>query len=325
MGEAPARGKEPGNRLGAVGLLAVVVGAGGLAFEVPPDLLTIGSTVGWGLLLLGLALLGAGLIHEWNGPRRWSAVVPGILALAFGGWAFGASADQSLRRCDRSTLRVEGAGRVGWSCVTGDEPVAAAILVESPWARGVEALARGLAERGIVPYVVDAGAWVRNPVRVLPAIAAKARTDLDGVPVGVLSWGEVARELPTFGSLTEADFAIALSVLALDPIEGLADVGTPMLFAFGIMDATYPGHGHAGAMVEAVGELQIEDAAIRVFLGADRDLLTPVARPSIQPTRLASGWLDLLSDWIAQASERGQQADVADRASEAGRQATMAK
>ncbi len=294
--------QEPGNRLGALGLLVAAVGAGGLAFEVPPDLLEIDAFLSWSFVALGLALLVAGLVHEWRGPKRWSALVPGLIALAFAAWAGQAGFTESASRCNRSPIVVEGMGSVGWSCHGDGPPHAVAVLVRTPWARGVPALSRGLAERGVSVYAMDPTAWVADPRGVLTGVAERARADVGGLPLGVVSWGESARELADLAEFVDADFGVAVSMLALEPIDRLGELDVPVLFAYGVDDPSYPGHGHASALVGAVGTVGVEGAVIRVFLGADRDLLVPVRRPFLQPTRLAAGWMDLLTGWIRDTS-----------------------
>ncbi len=149
---------------------------------------------------------------------------------------------------------------------------------------------------------MDPSAWIGQPTEVLRAVAERARSQAGDLPLGVVAWGETARSLPDLSEIVDADFAVALSALALEPIEGLDRLARPVLFAYGVDDATYAGHGHASALNEAVGAAGMDRATIRVFLGADRDLLVPVTRASLQPTRIAPGWIDLFTSWIRDAT-----------------------
>ena len=99
--------KEPGNLLGALGLVLAAVGGGRLLFEVPPVALSLSRGLATAMVASGALLLLSGLIREWSGPRRWSALLPGLAALALGGW-FGAEAANRSRngpRMETITLR----------------------------------------------------------------------------------------------------------------------------------------------------------------------------------------------------------------------------
>ena len=293
MNEAPGgRKKEPGNALGALGLILAGVGGGRLVFEIPPDALSLSRGVALVLCWLGAGLLVAGLVKEWRGPRRWSALLPGVLALTVGGLvaASGLSSEADRPEVDRVKLAAfaaKGAASATVRVSKDRSGLSEACALVIGGAEGVaDAVASGLARLGIVTAVSQelSGSEAQAVQRMLSAQT--------GAPCSLVLDGREPSAVALLSATEAFDRHAVLSAPAADGFRP-ADPVVPTLYLFGAADGW--GHQQASALM---GDLSSDDAVVRVFLAADREFLTPRDEPWRQPGVLAEGFVDMLARWI---------------------------
>lgn len=302
---APARAKEPGNALGAVGLVVTMLGGAALVYDVPPDTLAWPSWVAWPMAVGGIVLLLAGLAREWRGPARRSALIPGLAALAVGSLVVGFAIYPALAgpRQDRIAIPKRGedaAAPLEFSVYTPRhaEATSCALLigVEEPLDRFT---ARELASRGVATGVARSGTI--DPQSTLPHLLEELASRSRAAKCTLVAYGATPASADLLAAAEDFDRAVAVSFQAAKRVSAPRNA-VPTLYLFGGMEPS--GHEHARALhtqLGAPGRDGLPVSVVRIFLGADANLMVPRDRPWIQPGRLPAGYVDMVALW----AERG--------------------
>lgn len=285
--------KEPGNRLGAVGLVLAAIGGGRLLFEVPPVALSLSRSMAAAIATAGALLLFVGLLQEWRGPRRWSALLPGLAALALGGWlgAEAANRSRSGPQVERVTLHT-GAHELSSELYSPrDQEVQGCVVLLGGKTDVSEATARALAGRGLTALRTRV-----SSLEEFSQLGASLKAEMSLSDCGVIVDGRLEQPAALLEAAGDFNRAVAVSMQAADRIMA-PRTAVPTLYLFGGADGS--GHAHASALL---GQLARgggrDDSVLRVFLGGDRDLLLPRTHAWRQPGVLAPGYADLLARWI---------------------------
>lgn len=276
---------EPGNVLGAIGLIVAAVAYGRLWFAVPPSALAVPRPVAWVLGVLGGGLLLAGLHREWTGPRRWSAIVPAVVA-CLGASALGLSA--TLKHADVTSSALP-ADAVKSRTV---EPVACARLIGFPedlsWA-----LSRALAREGVLT-----SARPTTDAEEERTLRNSLSAQVEG-PCGIALFGNAVDSDPPvegFGTVVRPRFDRMVRISTpVGPGFDASPRDQPTLYIYGGADGW--GHGQASALQGHLANTS-RPATLRVFLGADRWLLVPRERPLLEPGLLPAGYAQMIARWI---------------------------
>ena len=310
--------KEPGNYAGAFGLLLMLLGVAGYLIERPPGVLDFGELWGWVLAAAGFALCLWGVVHEWRGPRRRSALLPGVAGIVFAWWLGWAAAEQTRLVYTPVSVSYEGDGTRfdGLLYLPRTERPTAGVVIapgrDELSARSMRSLGRSLARSGVAALVYHRQGWGRPPrpvdARSRMALAedvARAarflagRPRVDGERVGVLAFGEQGWALPL---AAELDPAMSFAVLASTPVpwpDGLTPPRVPTLALYGTAEGGAEGLGvayEASAVLEREGH---PDSRVRVFIRAGELLQDPGDFGTwIQP-RYASGMVDFVATWVS--------------------------
>lgn len=310
--------KEPGNSAGAAGLLLVILGTAGYLIERPPGILDMGEHAGWVLWAAGLALCLWGVIHEWRGPRRRSALTPGVAGIVFAWWLGWVAAEQTRLvytpqavRFEQEGARYEGtlylprAGRAtsGVVVLPGRGPLrprALRSLGRSLARSGVAALVYRRADLAGTPRPLDVRTrdeLARDGARAVRFLAGRPRVDANRV--GVMAFGEQGWVIPTVSGHTPA---VSFAVLASTPLpapDSLAPPRVPTLALYGTDDAVVPGVPTAYRASEWLKADGHPDHRIRVFIRAGHLLEAPGDFGMwIQP-RYARGMVDFVANWMS--------------------------
>lgn len=310
--------KEPGNSAGALGLLLVVTGTAGYLIERPPGFLDLGERWGWALWVGGLAFCIWGVIHEWRGPRRRSALTPGIAGIVFAWWLGWAAAEHTWLVYTPQTVGFVEAG----ADFTGtlylprtERPTSGVVVLPGRGAlrpRALRSLGRSLAREGVAAMVYGradlAGTprpldgrtrdeLARDAARAIRYLAGRPRVDANRV--GVMAFGEQGWVLP---SVPEHSPAVSFVVLASTPMpipEGVAPPSVPTLALYGTGDSVVPGVPSAYQASEWLSEGGHPDRRIRVFIRAGHLLEAPGDFGMwIQP-RYARGMVSFVANWMS--------------------------
>jgi predicted esterase len=304
------REEAPGNRQGALGLGAALLGAGALIPEVPPAALDWHPWIAWALLVLGLALGLAGLMAEWRGLRRWSALVPGLVLLAFICGLEWLSAERTVFAFTQARVALSADDSAGHLLLlrprTGNSDGASLLIVGPQQLDAAPSRAYGrhvaseLARRGLTV------AWYEGPGAPVSSIA-EAVEELGSQPnvsrVGLLGFadgGDVVLKAALQNPAVA--FVIAVSTPVVDP-EPWSQLDTPVLAIWGMDDAHVHPHRNAQRMAEPLARAGNADAMIRIFMRADHEIRRPAAAPWL-PSPFARGYLDLMAGW---ADDRARQ------------------
>jgi len=279
---------EPGNALGALGLILAAAGGARLSFAIPPSALALPRGAAWCLVAVGAVLLVAGLRKEYSGPRRWSALVPGLLALLVGaGFGLRSAQLQGARPATRTAEIESGSDLKVWVPRTGD-PTSCALVVGGGL-DVADAVAEALALEGVAAAAVPT--W--RPAR-LPQ-ARVALSQLASGPCALVIDAQGGNAQPVLAAAPTFDRRVVLSAPAAEGFEaGSAPV--PTLYLFGAADSW--GHAQASALIQQLDGASGEPSVVRVFLGADRDFLVPRQHHWRQPGVLAEGYVRMMARWI---------------------------
>lgn len=310
--------REPGNSAGAAGLLLVVLGTAGYLIERPPGLLDMGENLGWGLWLAGLALCGWGVIHEWRGPRRRSALTPGIAGIVFAWWLGLVAAEQtrlvyipqsvSFQQDGASyegTLYLPRAGRStsGVVILPGRDalrPRAMRSLGRSLARNGVAALVYGRADLAGTPRPLDQRTrdeLAQDAARATRFLAGRPR--VDGNRVGLMAFGEQGWILPAAAARSPAVSFVVMASTPLPVPDSTAPPEVPTLVLYGTSDPVLSGTATAYQAAAWLGEDGHPDHRIRVFIRAGHLLEAPGDFGMwIQP-RYARGMVDFVANWMS--------------------------
>lgn len=307
----PSTTKEPGNALGAVGLIATLLGGAALVYDVPPDTLAWPTWIAWPLAVGGIAMLLAGLAREWNGPARTSALVPGLAALALGAVVVGFAVYPIFAgpRTDRLAIELPAAaGSEGSSAGPIDlvvytprhaEATSCALLTGIQPGLG-RFTARELASRGVATAVATTSGLDDLPsarVGVLTELTRRSSADR----CTLVAYDGTPGSAELLAAAADFDRAVAVSFQAASRVSAPRNA-VPTLYLFGGMEPS--GHEHARALhsqLGAPGRDGLPESVVRIFLGADADLMVPRDRPWLQPGRLPAGYVDMVALW----AERG--------------------
>jgi hypothetical protein len=285
--------KEPGNRLGAAGLVLAAIGGGRLLFDVPPVALSLPRSMAAVMAIAGALLLLGGLLTEWRGPRRWSALLPGVAALALGGW-LGTQAVHRARsgpRIETVTLHEGAHELVSELYSPRDQEVQGCVVLLGGKTDVSEATARALAGRGLVALRTGV-----TSDQELSRLNASLRAELSLSDCGVIVDGRLEEPAALLEAAEGFKRAVAVSMQAADRIMA-PRTAVPTLYLFGGADGS--GHAHASALLGQLARAEgQDDSVLRVFLGGDRDLLLPRTHAWRQPGVLAPGYADMLVRWI---------------------------
>lgn len=288
-GRPGPRAVAPGNRVGAIGLFATLLGGWVLIPEIPA-VSSSWSSAGMALLVFGVAGALFGLHQEWRGPKRWSALLPGLVLLLF------TLVISSVALVRSAAYSVEALDAVGLAIrmPRGVDPGAGTLLVHG----GQEdqelmmRLANALAREGVATAVVDTGSL--GPVHVQ---ALRDRMGRD-VPVGVLIFGDAGARLPQLDR-----FSIDFLVLASAPISetlALGPKGPALLGVYGFNDSVINPHQHGQRLMGVFAKSGRRTQGVQMFLGADHQLRR-TQQAGILPSGFTTSLVDHLAQWMAAA------------------------
>ncbi len=314
-----ARDREPGNRAGGAGLIVLLVGAAGYLIERPPSALDFGEQWGWTLVFGGFALCVWGVVREWRGPRRRSALLPGVAALTFAWWLGWVAAENTVLiyrsqpvEFTRDDIRYRGLlylpraerPRPGIAFLPGRDH-------QAP--RALRSMARSLARAGIAALIYERSSdWQRPPRPIddrsrqaLALDAARAarflagQTAVAGGRVGLMGYGEQGWVLPAAAeSSPSVSFVVSVSTPLPLP-DSVKPAEVPTLAMYGTGDPDFDG---LAAAYQASGLLTDEghpDSRVRVFIRAGRSMQAPSRYGNWFRPRYAHGLVDFVAHWVS--------------------------
>ena len=310
--------KEPGNSAGAAGLILVILAMAGYLIERPPGVVDFGETWGWMLGALGLGLCVWGVIHEWKGPRRRSALTPGVAGIVFAWWICWVAAEQTrLIYSPQSVTFEENEAQFEGTLYLprAGRPTSGVVILpgrDRLRPRAMRSLGRSLARSGVAALVYRRTTWSRTPRPTdersrndLAADAARAarflagRARVDGERVGLMAFGEQGWVLP---AAVEMGPAVSFVVLASTPLpmpDGLEPPQVPTLALYGTKDPVINGLGTAYTASDWLQRDGHPDNRVRVFIRAGHLLEAPGDFGMwIQP-RYALGMVDFIANWMS--------------------------
>ncbi|MEZ4416854.1 MAG: hypothetical protein R3E10_13980 [Gemmatimonadota bacterium] len=289
MGHVDSR-KEPGNRAGALGLLPALLGAWALIPEVPALPPEWSASFGWSFLALGILLAATGLVIEWRGPRRWSALVPGIVLLDFCLALAGVAAWRTTLSLSAYAPEMPTGSRV-YEPARGEAETGVLLAArgQDDW-RLMQRLAAALARNGVLAVVLADGA---TP---LPADLEAVRALGPGVVrVGALAFGPAGSDP---GCLEEADpDFLALVSVPLDADPALGPDGPDLLGVYGFDDAVISPHVDGQRLAAAFAASGRPRQAVRLFIGSDHQLRRSRGG-GLLPAPFGAGFVGRLVSWM---------------------------
>lgn len=280
--------QEPGNRMGALGMFASLAGGWALIPEIPAVPVSW-TRSGQALLIIGVALALFGLHYEWKGPRRWSALLPGLGLLVFtmsmSGFAMARAAGYHVESLDAPS---EVAVRVP----RGVEPSAAALVLHDAEedADLMVRLSDALAREGVMTAPLSLEAVAPEMVTTLRERAG------DGVPVGVVAFGRAGAALPELDELP-IDYLVLMSASTEDGVV-LSEEGPALLGLYGFDDEVINPHAEAQRLMAVFADSGRPSQNVQMFLGADHELRRS-EQPGFLPAGFAISLVELLSGWMA--------------------------
>ncbi|MEZ4423368.1 MAG: hypothetical protein R3E98_08170 [Gemmatimonadota bacterium] len=288
--QAPEARKAPGNRAGALGLLAALPGAWLLIPEVPALPYPWSGRVGTVFLSFGILLAALGLILEWRGPRRPTALVPAMVLLDFLLALAGLAAWRTVFAYDVLAPEAPAGARV-WTpdrstaraavLLVSDDPIDAPLLPR---------LAAALAREGVAAAVlVDGSTPQDGDLAALRALIPAAER------VGVVAFGEAGADPACLDALP-LDFVALISTSVPTP-PALGAVGPDLLGVYAFEDTLLNPHAEAQALAAAFTASGRARAQVQVFLGSDHHLRSVTRRPLL-PAAFGTTFVARLASWM---------------------------
>jgi len=240
------------------------------------------------LLILGVALALFGLQYEWKGPRRWSALLPGLVLLLF---TMAISGFALARTAGYQTDRLDTDPAVALRVPSGPPSAAALLLHDAPEDSDLlSRLADALAREGIM--AASDGLDTTEP-DVLQRLRERAGPD---VPVGIIAFGEAGLALEELDALP-IDYLVLMSASVEEGVTLPSD-GPALLGLYGFDDAVINPHEQAQRLMAVFAESGRPRQNVQMFLGADHQLRRS-EQSGFLPAGFAISLIELLSNWMA--------------------------